>query len=62
MVGEAGLLFDPDEPTDIAAKMEALLADSNLRKSLISRGFAQSKRFDMDIHAKNVLDVLAGQL
>ena len=38
-VGDAGLLFDPLSPEDIASAIESLLADPPLRQRLIDRGF-----------------------
>ncbi|MEX2425875.1 MAG: glycosyltransferase family 1 protein [Thermomicrobiaceae bacterium] len=38
VVGDAGLLVDPDDPDDIAAAMRALLADSDYRTALGETG------------------------
>ena len=37
-VGDAGLLVDPEDPADIASKMELILKNKDLRKSMIERG------------------------
>jgi glycosyltransferase involved in cell wall biosynthesis len=37
-IADAGLLFDPTSPADIAEKIVTLLVDEDLRKSLVERG------------------------
>ncbi len=38
-IGDAGLLFDPTSPQDIAAAIDRLLGDPALRSTLVERGF-----------------------
>ena len=40
-VGDAGLLFDATDPDDIAAAIERLLRDDDLRRSVVARGAAR---------------------
>jgi glycosyltransferase involved in cell wall biosynthesis len=58
VVGEAGLLFDPHEPSEIADAMRRLLTDPSLRAELVERGLAQAKRFTWDDAAAAVLEEL----
>lgn len=45
VVGDAGLLVDPESVDDIAAKMQQLYKDENLRAKLIAAAPAQVKKF-----------------
>lgn len=58
VAGETGLLCNPNEPEDIAAKMEMLYKDEALRAKLISKAPEQVKKFDWDTSAKNLYDSL----
>jgi glycosyltransferase involved in cell wall biosynthesis len=58
VVGEAGLLFDPNEPNEIADAMRRLLTDPSLRAGLVQRGLAQAGRFTWDDAAAAVLEEL----
>ena len=57
MVGDAGLLFDPSDPDELRAKMEAVLSDPQLRKELIQRGLERAKTFSWEKCAKETLAV-----
>ena len=48
VVGEAAILFDPNDENDIAEKLHLLLSDKNLRDELIQKGFQNIKRFNWD--------------
>lgn len=54
VVGEAGLLVDPEDHFDIAAKMEQLYKDENLRAQLIKKAPEQVEKFTWE-RAANVL-------
>ncbi len=54
VVGEAGLLVDPKNHFDIAAKMEQLYKDETLRAQLITKAPAQVEKFTWE-RAANVL-------
>jgi glycosyltransferase involved in cell wall biosynthesis len=45
VAGDAAIYFDPLKPEEIAAKMEALIQDSKLRKDLVKKGFHRIKAF-----------------
>lgn len=58
-VGDAGLLFDPNDPNDIAKKIEKLLDDEELRETLAERGYERIKNFDHQnyvVYLKRVID------
>jgi len=46
LVGEAALTFDPTDPAAIAAAIERLWLDEELRAGMAARGLARARRFD----------------
>lgn len=56
--GDAALYVDPKDAEDIAQKMDKLLKDVDLRKSLIKKGHDQIKKFSWDKSARETLKVL----
>lgn len=44
-VGDAGLLFDPDSPEEMAACIRKLWTDEELRKNLVRKGYKRIKRW-----------------
>jgi glycosyltransferase involved in cell wall biosynthesis len=48
VVGDAGLLFDPDRPEQIADQVERLWTDQSLRDRLAERGRRRAERFSID--------------
>ena len=58
VVGNAGLLFDPMDPTAIAAAMHRLLEDQALRERLIARGLTRAKDFTWDRSAAMVVETM----
>ena len=57
LVGDAGLLVDPECVADIATAMSRCSDDEALRQSLIERGHLQAKRFTWERTAKKMMDV-----
>jgi glycosyltransferase involved in cell wall biosynthesis len=55
VVGDAALLFDPEQPQQMAVSMERLLTDRALRDELVARGLRQGRLFDWDESATGVL-------
>jgi glycosyltransferase involved in cell wall biosynthesis len=52
VVGDAGVLFDPDDPAAIAATLERVLSDEFLRSDLIARGRKRVKPFTAENFGK----------
>ena len=57
VVGDAGLLFDPNAPTELTHHLRALLADEGLRRDLGQKGQDRSQRFSWE---RSVDAALAG--
>lgn len=58
VVEEAGLLFDPYDIDEMAAKLLLVASDKNLRAKLIERGNKQIKKFSWMKFAQEYVDVL----
>jgi glycosyltransferase involved in cell wall biosynthesis len=57
IVGDAGLLIDPEEPADLAAALEQVLTDEALWSSLVARGLARAGDFSWAETARQTLAV-----
>jgi|SRR5882724_4040395 len=57
VVGDAALLFDPRQPDSIAAVCSQLLADDDLRQTLITRGRERATRFSWERAADETIQV-----
>jgi glycosyltransferase involved in cell wall biosynthesis len=57
VVGEAGVLANPDSPDDLAAAMRALLNDSDQRSKLAAAGRKQAATFTWQRTARETADV-----
>lgn len=57
VLGDAGLLFEPDNPQDMAGSIQRILDHSELRAQLIGAGKTRVERFDWDVSARSVLEV-----
>ena len=57
VVGDAGLLFDPNDPDELRAKMEEVLSNRKLREELIKKGLERAKTFSWEKCAKATLAV-----
>jgi glycosyltransferase involved in cell wall biosynthesis len=58
VVGDAGLLVDPEDTDAIADAVLRLLSQDPLRKELIARGLARATEFSWERTARQVLTVL----
>ncbi len=56
-VGDAGLLFDPKDPADIAAKVLTLLRDDKVRDDMIRRGLKRAGVMTWEKAAAETLNV-----
>ncbi|MGQ9630795.1 MAG: glycosyltransferase family 4 protein [bacterium] len=57
VVGEAGVYFDPRNPSDIAEKILKLLSDGELREEMRRRGLERAREFDWLKTARETLSV-----
>jgi len=57
VVGDAGLLFDPDDSDDIARALAQVLTDDVLRGQMRQRGLAQAGHFTWEQTARQTLTV-----
>jgi len=57
VVGDAGIMFDPFDVDDMAAKIEEVISDSNLRADLRVKGLNRAKLFDWRETARQTLAI-----
>ncbi|MCL0035146.1 glycosyltransferase family 4 protein [Thermodesulfovibrionales bacterium] len=57
VVSDAGLLFDPNDPDELRAKMETVLGNPKLREELIRKGLERAKTFSWEKCATETLTV-----
>jgi glycosyltransferase involved in cell wall biosynthesis len=60
VAGEAALLVDPQNVEALAAAIQRLAEDATLRQELVTKGFANIRRFTWEETAAHVLTVLEG--
>lgn len=58
LVGDAGLLVDPEDEDTIAAAMSRLATDADLRETLRERGYRQAQQFNWSQAAQQTLEAL----
>ncbi len=58
VAGDAALLVDPGDTDAIAAAMQRIATDPDLRKSLIERGLANVRRFSWTACAQSALSII----
>ena len=58
VIGDAGLLTDPDDIDGTVSCIRRLLGDEALRKELIEKGYENVKRFDWDSRIERYWEVL----
>ena len=61
VVGDAGLLVDPEDVGAITGAMRRLAGDAGLRAELSARGRERVRRFDWQHQAQAMLDIYTGQ-
>jgi glycosyltransferase involved in cell wall biosynthesis len=57
-VGDAGLLFDPNNIDDMAEKIYTVWTDESLRKELIRKGYERTKDLTLENYAKQWEEVI----
>jgi glycosyltransferase involved in cell wall biosynthesis len=55
VVGEAGLLVDPQDEAEISYGIRRIVEDSSIRETLSTRGLERARRFSWDLTAKGVM-------
>ncbi|HJA92888.1 MAG TPA: glycosyltransferase family 4 protein [Candidatus Eisenbergiella merdipullorum] len=58
VIGDAGLLTDPDDIEGTVSCIRRLLGDEGLRQELIAKGYENVKRFDWDSRTEQYWEVL----
>ena len=59
---DAALYFDPHNPTDLAGKIDLILADVQLRQELIARGKSQARKYSWVKMAQQTWQTYQGKL
>jgi glycosyltransferase involved in cell wall biosynthesis len=62
IVGEAGLIFDPENIEEMVEVMYKALIDGKLKKNLIKKGYNRVKEFSWEKTAKEILRVIEGSI
>lgn len=57
-VGNAGLLFDPDDTSDMARAIHQILGNARLRDELVAKGFAHASSYSWQKTARDTLAAL----
>lgn len=57
-VGDAGVVFDPKDPNDMAEKIRKVWQDENLRKKLIEAGYRRVESLTLENYAKMWISVV----
>lgn len=58
IVGDAGLLFDPLDVSDLSDKLSKVLSNLKLRKQLITKGHLRIKNFSWEKAARETYNIL----
>jgi glycosyltransferase involved in cell wall biosynthesis len=58
IVGNGGILIDPDKPDEIMLAMKEILKNRELKEKLIQKGLEKSQKFDWKKTAREFLDTL----
>lgn len=61
-VGDAGLLFDPENYSDIAAKIKLIITNEGLRQELIVKGKEKARFNDANTFAEKLKSIIASVL
>ncbi len=56
IVGDAALIFDPENPEEMTAALEKLVTDTTLRKGLAQKGPEQARRYTWEKAARQTLE------
>lgn len=56
--GETGLLFEPNDPNDLAVRISQLISNSELLKNIGRRAYDSADKFELNEFAKKILYVM----
>ncbi len=59
VVGDGGIMVDPNKPDEIYEAMKAILTGPGFRTELIKRGFDQAQKFDWNKAAREFLHIIS---
>ena len=54
VIGNAGIFYNKNNKKDLKLKLEKLLKNKKLQDKIIKRGQIRVKKFDLNIHTKNI--------
>jgi glycosyltransferase involved in cell wall biosynthesis len=57
-VGDAGLLFDPNDADDMAEKISQLIDDDKLRKEIVENGYSKIQNFNHKKYSEQLVKVI----
>jgi glycosyltransferase involved in cell wall biosynthesis len=57
VVGDAGMLVDPNDISELAVSMHRVLTEDKLREEMIQKGLARAAVFSWEKTARNTLEV-----
>lgn len=57
VVGDGGLLFDPNDSTSLSSLMLKVINDGDFRQKIVQRGLVRSSQFSWDKTAKGLIEV-----
>jgi len=57
-VGDAGLVFNPNNIEDMAEKIYKIWNDESLRKELVNRGYERIKNLTLENYAKQLDEII----
>ena len=60
--GETGLLFKPKDPDDLAAQLQTLIENPDLRRDLAARGEAFLANFSIEAAARRMAEIYTSLL
>ncbi len=58
IVGDAGLLFNPEVPAELTAGIKRIVEDTSLRKDLVIRGLDRARSFSNERFSRKILAVM----
>lgn len=58
VVGEAGVLVDPENIAQMALEIHRVLTDTALKEGMIRKGIEQARKFNWEEKAKKTLEIL----